>query len=112
MEWSDVAGCEALERAAPVRERRVSAEEEAVSAFRVGDRGPYIAVVQRALLAHGFDPGPIDGVFGVEMLSAVRRLQRATGSAVDGSVDLQVLASLGLRNPWISRTDGAERKDD
>lgn len=43
-----------------------------------------IAAIQRALLGKGFDPGPVDGIWGRRTIAAVRAFQRAEGLTVDG----------------------------
>jgi len=45
-----------------------------------------IRAIQRALLKLGFDPGPIDGVWGAKSKAAVRDYQRARGLEDDGHV--------------------------
>lgn len=63
--------------------------------LRHGARGSAVTRLQRALKAKGFDPGPVDGVFGNGTLSAVRRFQSARGLAVDGVVGARTWAALG-----------------
>ncbi|MEZ0229239.1 MAG: N-acetylmuramoyl-L-alanine amidase, partial [Planctomycetota bacterium] len=53
-------------------------------ALRNGSRGPAVAELQRLLVAKGFNPGPIDGIFGSRTDGAVRAFQRARGLVVDG----------------------------
>lgn len=45
-----------------------------------------IAAIQRALKAQGFDPGPIDGIWGRRTIAAVKAFQQARGLEVDGIV--------------------------
>ncbi len=45
-----------------------------------------VAAIQRALAADGFDPGPIDGVYGPNTVAAVAAFQRKHGLVVDGQV--------------------------
>lgn len=63
--------------------------------LRHGARGSAVTRLQRALKAKGFDPGPVDGIFGNGTLSAVRRFQSARGLAVDGVVGARTWAALG-----------------
>jgi lysozyme family protein len=51
------------------------------------DMNPAIVrAIQEALKAKGFDPGPIDGVFGEKTMKAVVAFQDAQGLVVDGEV--------------------------
>ncbi len=42
--------------------------------------------LQRQLAGKGFSPGPVDGVFGLQTLSAVRQFQKSSGLGADGLV--------------------------
>lgn len=53
-------------------------------ALRDGDRGEAVAALQAILETRGFDPGPIDGIFGPLTERAVRAAQVALGLTVDG----------------------------
>ncbi|WAC59223.1 TIGR02594 family protein [Brevundimonas sp. SL130] len=61
--------------------------------------------IQKALSARGFDPGPIDGVWGARTTAAVRAFQASKGLKVDGIVGPRTAAALGLdatvTNPLI-----------
>lgn len=52
--------------------------------LRMGSRGDEVAALQTALLDAGFNPGPVDGIFGAKTLSALKEFQAAAGIAVDG----------------------------
>ncbi len=54
-----------------------------------------IARIQRALKRAGFDPGPIDGVYGKQTQAAVRKYQIAKGLA-RGGLTTETLRSLGI----------------
>src|SRR3712207_6751436 len=43
-----------------------------------------VSVLQSRLLRLGYEPGPIDGLYGPLTAAAVRRLQAVNGVAVDG----------------------------
>jgi peptidoglycan hydrolase-like protein with peptidoglycan-binding domain len=60
--------------------------------------------LQRLLRRHGYEPGPIDGLYGPLTEAAVKRLQQAHGLAVDGAVGPQT--SLAVRAEQ-SRARGA-----
>ena len=49
-----------------------------------GDRGTAVWDLQQQLKRAGFDPGPIDGVFGAKTEAAVKAAQKAYGLVVDG----------------------------
>jgi len=50
----------------------------------MGDRGDAVSALQTALQNAGFNPGPVDGIFGPKTLSALKEFQAAAGIAVDG----------------------------
>ncbi len=52
--------------------------------LRIGDRGDAVSGLQTALQNAGFNPGPVDGVFGPKTLSALKEFQTAAGISVDG----------------------------
>lgn len=56
-----------------------------------------VAALQVALRAHGYDPGPIDGVRGQLTTSALLRFQRAKGIRATGLVGRQTRRALGRR---------------
>jgi soluble lytic murein transglycosylase-like protein len=56
---------------------------------------PQIPGLQVALRAHGYDPGPIDGVVGPKTAGAVRNFQRRAGIHADGLAGPQTRARLG-----------------
>jgi len=55
------------------------------------------AALQVGLRAHGFDPGPIDGVRGAQTKSALVRFQRAKGIRPDGTLGRVTRRALGRR---------------
>lgn len=56
-----------------------------------------ILEIQQALAAGGFDPGPIDGIFGLNTVAAVAAFQRSKGLVVDGEVGPQTSNALGIQ---------------
>ncbi len=65
--------------------------------LRRGDRGDDVALLQETLAAEGFDPGPVDGIFGRLTLAAVTGYQQAMTLLVDGIVGPQTWGSLRMR---------------
>src|SRR4029078_1056849 len=51
-----------------------------------GSNDPAVRDLQEALKTLGYNPGPIDGVFGATTESAVKAFQQARGITVDGIV--------------------------
>lgn len=62
----------------------------------LGASGEIVALLQQALIEQGFDPGPVDGLFGHQTAEAVAQYQAAAGLLVDGIAGGQTLDSLGL----------------
>ncbi|HHY94678.1 MAG TPA: S41 family peptidase, partial [Firmicutes bacterium] len=79
---------------------RLSPDPTTLSPLRVnsklakGARGTLVRTLQEWLLAAGFDPGPIDGVFGDRTRSAVVKFQGASGLRPDGVVTPEVASRL------------------
>jgi len=65
-----------------------------LTAFTPYQRGEEVTTLQELLLAHGFDPGSVDSVFGPNTDAAVRAFQAAKGLAVDGVVGKLTWAAL------------------
>ena len=61
-----------------------------------------ILEIQKYLKHNGFDPGPLDGVFGRLTIAAVRAFQRRHDLAADGIVDPLTARALG-RSPGVGR---------
>ena len=64
-----------------------------------GDKGDHMASgdtrsAQEALQAKGYNPGPIDGVYGPRTTAAVRDFQKAEGLKVTGRMDADTRAKL------------------
>lgn len=55
-----------------------------------------VAAVQRRLSNAGYYHGAIDGVIGGGTRTAIRAYERRHGLAVDGRIDRQLLATLGI----------------
>jgi hypothetical protein len=55
-----------------------------------------ITEIQRALLAAGFNPGPLNGELRAATMSAVNAYQQAKGLPVDGFLNLETVKSLGV----------------
>ncbi len=64
--------------------------------LKMGSQGSSVVELQRLLLSNGFNPGPVDGIFGNQTHSAVTAFQRSRGLAVDGIVGVQTWTALGV----------------
>ena len=78
-----------------------SSDSQPVGTQTVSDK-PYkeptraqIRLVQHRLKASGFNPGPIDGIFGAKTKAALRGYQDAHGLSHNGALDVKTLRSLG-----------------
>lgn len=61
-----------------------------------GSSGPSVRELQTLLRNAGFDPGPIDGIFGNRTQSAVIAFQRSKGLTPDGLVGVLTWTALGV----------------
>jgi len=67
------------------------------SALRQGADGPVVAMVQRALQAHGLTTvGVVDGVYGDQTAAAVETFQEQQGLRTTGAVDETTAVALGV----------------
>ena len=64
-----------------------------------GASGPQVQLLQLALLRAGYPPGPLDGVFGVKTLNALRRFQQSRDLTPDGVAGPATHAAL---RPWYT----------
>lgn len=62
--------------------------------LKLGSRGPEVSDLQRRLRELGYNPGPVDGIFGPRTEAAVRAFQRDSGLLVDGIVGPRTRANL------------------
>lgn len=60
-----------------------------------------VAEIQRTLVAKGFDPGAIDGVFGEATAKAVAAFQESLGLVTDGEVGRETANALGILLPGM-----------
>ncbi|MBM3271488.1 MAG: D-alanyl-D-alanine carboxypeptidase family protein, partial [Candidatus Sericytochromatia bacterium] len=65
--------------------------------LRRGTRGEAVTALQRRLADLGFDPGPIDGIFGPRTEAAVKAFQTARRIEIDGIVGPQTWGELGIK---------------
>jgi peptidoglycan hydrolase-like protein with peptidoglycan-binding domain len=68
---------------------------QGLPALEMGSEGGAVALLQRCLRRQGFDPGPINGVFGQKTDEAVKENQAAFSLIVDGIVGDQTWSYLG-----------------
>ncbi len=66
-----------------------------------GDRGTDVEALQELVSLVGFDPGPIDGIFGSGTARAIRRFQGVHGLAGDGTVNQQTLDKMNEIKPKV-----------
>ncbi|MCP3104051.1 peptidoglycan-binding protein [Myxococcus sp. K15C18031901] len=69
---------------------------------REGAKGATVTDLQKRLAAAGFNPGPVDGLFGPKTEKAVKAFQKAKGLAQDGIVGPKTWGALkagGVKPP-------------
>ncbi len=65
----------------------------------IGSVGPEVEMLQRILLSIGYNPGPIDGIFGPLTQMAVIQFQMDNGLVPDGIVGPRTYEILDLVYP-------------
>ncbi len=68
--------------------------EPVTATLRPGDRGEDVFTLQSSLQKAGYNPGPIDGVYGKQTQQAVRHFQRDRKLLSDGIAGNQTLSKL------------------
>jgi len=61
-----------------------------------GHRGSVVMLVQKGLIAEGYLKEPVDGIFGYQTETALKKLQKDRGFEVTGQVDIDIWPVLGL----------------
>lgn len=84
----------ALLAAVPVGAETANQTGRAAEEVAQRDSADMVRLAQRALQAGGYYLGEIDGVFGPEMLQAVRYYQQSTGIPMTGRLDQRTVADL------------------
>ncbi len=79
-------------------------QAETLPTVRYGSRGSAVQQLQAKLKTAGFDPGPIDGIFGSGTRSAVRQYQSRQGLSVDGVVGPATWSALNGARPQRAPT--------
>jgi TPR repeat protein len=65
-----------------------------VAVARDDDQRMLMRQIQEALLKRGYDPGPVDGIYGAKTRKAIEDFQKAAGMVVDGKASRIVLDTL------------------
>ncbi|MBE9128482.1 peptidoglycan-binding protein [Coleofasciculus sp. LEGE 07092] len=71
-------------------------QEPFVRELSPGDRGQEVIELQLKLRQEGFDPGAVDGVYGIQTERAVRQFQITNGLLSNGVASQETLAALGI----------------
>ena len=68
--------------------------EPTSGSLKQGMQGPRVRLLQKQLVALGYDPGPADGMFGAKTTAAVKKFQAAQKLTADGIAGAKTLAAL------------------
>ena len=71
-----------------------NSEVEALSKY--GSRGTEVRTIQEKLKRWGYYSGSVDGIYGSQTVSAVKRFQKKNGLTVDGIAGTQTLKAMGI----------------
>lgn len=74
-----------------------------------GGDGPAVREAQQLLVAHGFEPGPVDGEMGPRTRSAVMAFQRSRGVGADGIIGPATLRELRTPTAGVDARRGVDR---
>lgn len=77
-----------------------------------GDQGDDVKALQERLMELGFQPGPIDGIYGPLTVDAVSRFQRVASILVDGIVGPQTRAALKDFSPLSEQPEQGSPTDE
>lgn len=82
-----------------------SDERQAEAAARLN---AYTLALQTDLKRAGYDPGPIDGIYGPQTVAAVQQLQSDSGLAVTGFVDEATARALQAKLDAVGQQEAAQ----
>ena len=71
-----------------------NSEVEALSKY--GSRGTEVRSIQEKLKRWGYYSGSVDGIYGSQTVSAVKKFQKKNGLTVDGIAGTQTLKAMGI----------------
>ena len=71
-----------------------NSEVEALSKY--GSRGTEVKTIQEKLKRWGYYSGSVDGIYGSQTVSAVKKFQKKNGLTVDGIAGAQTLKAMGI----------------
>ena len=75
----------------------VQSGDDSVSTLsKMGSRGDEVRRIQQKLKSMGYYTGSVDGIYGTQTQSAVRKFQRDNGLTVDGIAGPKTLSYLGI----------------
>lgn len=78
---------------------------------KIGSRGDEVRRIQNKLKSLGFFTGTVDGIYGVQTQSAVKRYQKSVGIAADGIAGPKTLLYLGLGSSSSGSSGGYSSSD-
>lgn len=73
-----------------------SADNSVSTLSKMGSRGDEVRRIQQKLKNWGYYTGSVDGIYGTQTQSAVRKFQRDNGLTVDGIAGPKTLSYLGI----------------
>ena len=73
-----------------------NSEVEALSKY--GSRGTEVRTIQEKLKRWGYYSGSVDGIYGSQTVSAVKKFQKKNGLTVDGIAGTQTLKAMGIKS--------------
>lgn len=73
-----------------------SADDSVSTLSKMGSRGDEVRRIQQKLKSMGYYTGSVDGIYGTQTQSAVKKFQRDNGLTVDGIAGPKTLSYLGI----------------
>ena len=71
---------------------------EVLALSKYGSRGTEVRTIQEKLKRWGYYNGNIDGIYGTQTVSAVKKFQQKNGLTVDGIAGQKTLAAMGINS--------------
>ena len=85
-------------------------EVEALSKY--GSRGQEVRTIQDKLKRWGYYTGNVDGIYGSQTVSAVKKFQQKNGLSVDGIAGPKTLAAMGITSNSSSSGSSSSNSSD